>query len=160
MHTITCLNNRGEEVTLPKEKFFKRPSVYAILRNKDQILVCHNKTNSKLALPGGGIEAGEDHKIALKRELLEETGIVDIQINQLVHQIQNYFYYEPEDLAMDAEIYFYECSTDTYEVLPDDQIDDEEAYGFEWMTIQEAVEYGFMDSIHDIIVIALGKISV
>jgi len=158
MKTITCLNNRGEEVSLPADKFFKRPSVYAILKNKDQILVCHNKSNSKLSLPGGGVETGENPELALKREIKEETGITNVRINKLVHQTQGYFYYEPEDLAMDAEIYFYECSTDTYKVLPDDQVDDEEAYGFEWMTIQEAIDHGFTESLHKKIVEALKNV--
>ncbi|MDR2888918.1 MAG: NUDIX domain-containing protein [Lachnospiraceae bacterium] len=66
------------------------------------------------AMPGGGVERGEDFSQALKREIYEETGIEDIEIKdclmsrniflELTHN-QDQFYYERYYLVeTDADI--------------------------------------------------------
>ncbi len=131
MKTIKCKNNYGNIVELPFGKFEKRLSVYAILRRDDCVLMCKNRSNGKLWLPGGGIDSGETNEQVLRRECLEETGISDIRINKLLAEYQNYFYYEPEDLAMDGYLYFYECETDQEQVKLNNEIDDGEAIDFQ-----------------------------
>ncbi len=52
-----------------------RISVKAIIKNdEDHILLLREKDGS-WELPGGGLEHGEDPKIALTREIAEETGL-------------------------------------------------------------------------------------
>lgn len=53
--------------------YVDRPGVYAVLRLGDQFGIIETATE-KFCLPGGGIDAGEDHHTALKREIMEETG--------------------------------------------------------------------------------------
>lgn len=59
MDLISCNNNFGKAVKIPKEKFFFRPSVYGLLKQKNKILTLTNKSNKKLWFPGGGVEIGE-----------------------------------------------------------------------------------------------------
>lgn len=145
MPNIKCKNNFGKEVELPIEKFKLRPSVYAVLRKGKLFLVCRNRSNEKLWFAGGGVEAGETHKEALRRELLEETGIKNVLIGRLVADFQNYFYYEPTDEAMDAHLYFYECWTDCNQLKLDEEIEDGEAFNFMWVNMSELVMEEFCD---------------
>ena len=130
---ITCKNNFGELVSLPKSKFKFRPSVYGIIKNSGKICVCRNKSNGKIWFPGGGIDLGEKQQDALLREIKEETGLTEVKIGRLVGSFENFFYYQPTDEAMHAFLFFYECSTDDSILLPDNQVNDDEARGFQWV---------------------------
>lgn len=145
MKIIKCKNNYGKIVELPESEFQPRPSVYAIFRHGDNILMCRSKNNGKLWFPGGGVEGNETHEQALFRECLEETGIDDIKIKKLLADFRNYFYYEPEDMAMDAHLYFYECETDREIVKSNNEIDDEEAIDFKWLKTSEITKDDFAD---------------
>lgn len=66
-----------------------REAVRAILVHEGAVLLArsHDRfdpTRSWWELPGGGIEAGEELDEALRRELLEETGYVDVEIGREV----------------------------------------------------------------------------
>ncbi len=58
----------------PEGRVFSRPSVRAIIHRENKILLVYSKKYDYYKFPGGGIEAGEDHKSALIREVKEETG--------------------------------------------------------------------------------------
>jgi 8-oxo-dGTP diphosphatase len=48
----------------------------------DEVLMCRFEFPARTvwALPGGGLEPGEDHLGALRRELAEEVGLTDVEI--------------------------------------------------------------------------------
>lgn len=57
------------------KNFKKRNAARAVVINdKNQIALLKSTTHNYHKLPGGGVEPGEDMKLALKRELLEEIG--------------------------------------------------------------------------------------
>jgi putative (di)nucleoside polyphosphate hydrolase len=70
-----------------------------ILNNKNKIFVGKRKDNpgDKWQMPQGGVDEGEDYITAMKRELLEETSIQNIEI---IKEIDNIYQYElPKNLV-------------------------------------------------------------
>jgi 8-oxo-dGTP diphosphatase len=68
------IRRHGEPVK-PGQHYIRRPGVYAILLQGEQILVTHQaRPIPELQLPGGGIDKGEHPIPALHREVREETG--------------------------------------------------------------------------------------
>ena len=70
-----------------------------VLNNQNKIFVGKRKDNpgDKWQMPQGGVDEGEDFISAMKRELLEETSIKNIQI---IKEIEKIYHYElPENLV-------------------------------------------------------------
>ncbi|MFC4355606.1 NUDIX domain-containing protein [Chryseomicrobium palamuruense] len=59
-----------------------RTGVRAIMESGEELLMMKS-IRGDYKFPGGGMEAGEDERTALKREVLEETGYVDATIGEL-----------------------------------------------------------------------------
>jgi putative (di)nucleoside polyphosphate hydrolase len=63
-----------------------------VLNNNNQVFVGKRKDNpqDKWQMPQGGIDEGENYITAMKRELIEETSIKNIQILKEIKQIYQY----------------------------------------------------------------------
>lgn len=92
-----------------------RYGVYGIVARKDNTEICLVQApNGAYFLPGGEIEAGEDHKKALTRELHEELG-AKAKLGKFLGQADEYFYSSHRDTYYYNPAYIYE--TVGYEVL-------------------------------------------
>ena len=62
-----------------------RVAAYAVIERRGKILLTHWRRGHLhgWTLPGGGLEAGEDPKDAVVREVLEETGL-DARVGRLL----------------------------------------------------------------------------
>lgn len=70
----------------------------AVIINNDKILF-QKKTNDKYwALPGGKIEVGETTSETLKRELNEELGINDFEVQELISITENFFKFNDNNI--------------------------------------------------------------
>jgi len=58
------------------KKYPERPGAYAVIVNEYGKVALIEAQQKYYFLPGGGIDEGEDHRSALHREILEETGYI------------------------------------------------------------------------------------
>ena len=63
-----------------------------VLNSKNKVFVGKRKDNpgDKWQMPQGGVDKGEDHQTAMKRELIEETSIKNIKIIKRIEKIYEY----------------------------------------------------------------------
>ena len=128
--TITTFGRKKEGV-----EYSNRYGVYAVIPNQenDKIILVQ-APNGAWFLPGGEIEAGEDHLSALERELIEELGFT-AQIGKYYGQADEYFYSRHRDR------YFYNPAY-IYEIISFDQSQKplEDFNQLAWFPIDEAIE--------------------
>jgi len=86
--------------------YVNRYGVYAVIPNKDKDqIILVQAPNGAWFLPGGEIEAGEDHLQALKRELIEELGFTAV-LGQYYGQADEYFYSSHRDTYFNSLAWF------------------------------------------------------
>ncbi|MBP5489839.1 MAG: NUDIX domain-containing protein [Lachnospiraceae bacterium] len=119
----------------PDGPVFRRPSARGIIERDGKFLVMHSRKYGYYKFPGGGIEAGEDPKEALIREVAEETGCVVIP--ESIEEYGSVFRRELDtdnpDGIFEQENYYYFCkvSEESVERKPEDY-EIEEEFVPEW----------------------------
>jgi len=131
----------GNEYEVVANDLTWRPSAYSIVIRDNAILLV--KENDKYHLPGGGIDIGEDPKIAAMREVKEETGCT-VRDPKLIDLASSFFSFgafdNPPNLQhVQSLLFYYACeyvSTDTSDMHLDEY---EEASGLapEWVDLGE-----------------------
>jgi len=130
------LNNRIFGTQKPDKHYIKRPGVYGVALNQqdeEPLKVAVVKVPFGYHLPGGGIEADEDHEACLEREFLEETGC-EIEIHHPVC-VSHQFAYSPRSKN------YYELIGTFYAVTITGQIATplETDHQLEWLPVHEAI---------------------
>lgn len=68
----------------PNDEVVWRPSVYGLIQNSQgEYLVVRTQGKQKLEFPGGGADIQESLEQALRREFLEETGVILSEIGEI-----------------------------------------------------------------------------
>ena len=152
--TIICRSVTGKHVEIPIDKLMFRNSVYGIIIHEEKILLVQTKTTGHYAFPGGGIQIGEPIKHALSREIHEETGI-QVEIGNLLHFEEDFFYYDPGDIAFHSFLFFYRCTPLTTDLVPDEGVIDMEAEKPRWVPIKNLNPDDFLVGVRKALSIAL-----
>ena len=119
MPLVKCRTLFNDARYVNAEDLIHRPSVYGFVIHENTLLVARASYTKRLVLPGGGVEKGEANDVALKREILEETGI-RVEVREFLHFETDFFYYDPLDLAFHGYLFFYRCEPLTTELgMPD-----------------------------------------
>ncbi len=102
--------------------------------NKDhsEFLLLRNKRGF-WGFPQGHKEKGENEIQTLKREVFEETGIIDLEIHQYIGKIQ-YKYFRADGIRSEKEVKFYFATTPTREVVISNEHED-----FKWTNYLDAL---------------------
>lgn len=128
--TIPTFGNYSEH-----ENYVARYGVYAIIPNQERTkVILVQAPNGAWFLPGGEIEAGEDHQSALERELLEELGFT-ASIGQYFGQADEYFYSRHRDTHYYNPAYLYEVTRYTEIGQPLEDFNN-----LAWFPVNQAIE--------------------
>lgn len=139
---IACRTFYGEQKLVPKDKLILRPSAYALTLNQGQILLVRMRRAPGYALPGGGVDIGERIEDGLKREVREETGL-EIRVQKFAAFKEEFFYYDPLDVAFHSLLFFYVCKPLTFDLVADDQVEDGEVVTPRWIDANSLEEGDF-----------------
>jgi 8-oxo-dGTP diphosphatase len=117
-------------------KYVERRAVRAITKNeKDEIIIIYAKKDNYYKLPGGGIEGDEDHKIAVLREAMEETGCEVRVTGDCIAEVEEW----RNDLHQVSYCYESSLVRDTgVPELTEDEVED--GLQHEWASIRVALE--------------------
>lgn len=123
-------------------RHFKRPSVRAVIIRNREIAMVHSKKYDYYKFPGGGIEADEDHITALKREVLEETGltVIDCSVKELgsVLRIQKSRF--EENTVFEQENFYYLCNVENEKCSQClDEYEHDEGFTLEYVSPEYAI---------------------
>lgn len=111
-----------------------RYGVYAVIADPEQEkIILVQAPNGAWFLPGGEIEAGEDHMKALERELLEELGFT-ATVGQYYGQADEYFYSSHRDQHFYNPAYIYQVTDFTQNQEPLEDFNQ-----IAWFPIDEAI---------------------
>jgi nucleoside triphosphatase len=114
---------------------YPEPTVGALIFNSEDklFLMRSHKWRDMYVIPGGHIELGERMEEALRREILEETGLEIYDVQFLAYQE---FIYDEAFWKRRHFIFFdYVCKTGSSEVTLND-----EAQEYVWATVEEALQ--------------------
>lgn len=135
MSMIECTTHYGRKKLVPKEELMFRASVYAIIIDNGNVLLLNTTHTGTYSLPGGGIEIGEPIQDALRREVREETGL-EIEIVSFFRFEEQFFYYDPAEVAFHSFLFFYVCHPKTMELCRDSEVEDDSVEKPRWIAIE------------------------
>ncbi|HUC79029.1 MAG TPA: NUDIX domain-containing protein [Candidatus Saccharimonadales bacterium] len=104
-------------------------------------------------IPKGHIESGETPEETAAREIIEETGIIDMRIMEHLGKIHFRYRRESSLVLMTTEIFLAEATGDSDKIEKEDWMKN-----IKWLTTAEAIDKIEYDDITKLLLIALKKI--
>jgi ADP-ribose pyrophosphatase YjhB (NUDIX family) len=116
-----------------------RVSVVGLFIDNQEVLLLHQITPPEpdcWDLPGGGLEPGETLFAALKREIQEETGIEEFNVDKLLTVVEGFFP-QPDGQLLHTLNLIYQCSLDDKPLILSSNDPEIGPKGIRWLAISE-----------------------
>lgn len=139
---VACERLNGEIIQVAQSELTFRPAVYALIVQAGHVLLLRMRVNGKYHLPGGGIEPGEHIQATLVREVREETGL-DVTVGAFLSFKEIFFYYDPSGRAYHGLHFYYACTAQSGEMLPDAEVQDGSAEKPRWVPVNALIPAEF-----------------
>lgn len=127
------------EMELTKKEVDKVASV-AIYNNDGHLLFGKRNDSGKWTLPGGHLKVGENHDLAARRELLEETGLDGTDWEYLDSGIAG--------PSVNLRIYCYKCKIDGEQSPTGDSDPDGECSEWKWVDVSKGLPKEIAENLH------------
>jgi 8-oxo-dGTP pyrophosphatase MutT (NUDIX family) len=119
-----------------------RTAVRGVIQRGRDLLLVHSTNVDDYKFPGGGVDAGESHAQALRREVQEECGASVTQIGDEIGAVIEY------NLAKDADYDTFQMTSHYYRCEVEDGFGAQKLEGYErdlgfqpvWISIEKALE--------------------
>lgn len=153
MKKVICIDRdkNQHEVAVKNLKF--RPSIYGLIIKDGAILL--SRQWDGYDFPGGGIELGEDIKVALIREVKEETGL-DVKVGKIV-TCENSFYKTIKNDCWHSILIYHQCEVIGGQLSIEKADEDEREYISmpEWIPLEDIEKIKFINSVDSVGIIKL-----
>ncbi len=149
---IICSDIEGHKFKVPVSELSFRPSVYAVIIENGKILL--SKQWDGYDFPGGGMELGETIEEALKREVMEETG-VEIAMGQVVACENSFFKLTFAGEHVHSILMYFLCENIGGRLTMDNFDENEKKYASmpEWIDLDNMAKIKFYNSIDSVKII-------
>lgn len=134
--------HRAEGINTGGKTLHRAAARAVVLRGRKALMV-YSSAVGDYKFPGGGVDAGETHELALARELMEECGASLIHVEAEIGAIVEYnFPAEREFDVFKMTSRYYLCRVGDGDFAGQTLDDYEEALGFQpvWIDVVEAIE--------------------
>ena len=136
----------GEKQENPRE----RNCAYGIIENeKGEVLLQFLRKYNRWALPGGGIEEGEDDEQGLLREIREETGYSDCKVGEKIGSVEAHYFgsYSKKGKSVTASLFRVKLLSDEQEMVMWDEDEKEVGMEHSWISPEKALKYFSQDKV-------------
>lgn len=145
-------NANNEVVEYDGSELSWRVSAYGIVVKDGKLLIIKNKLEKLYDVPGGGIEMGERVEEALKREGVEEAGVILLP-QTLIHHTIDWFYKTSEKKFYQTLQLFYLAEMQGDMTEPSDPEIDKVL----WIPVDRWQDYQFLPQVTEAFKKALGN---
>ncbi len=121
-------------------------------QNELEILLIQD-AKDRWTIPKGHIEEGETAKDCAKREIGEETGLMQVKVLSWLGKINFRYRRQQSVVLMTTEIFLVQAQGDTDKIKPEDWMN-----GIKWFSTKDALDKIEYEDIGKIILLALKKI--